>query len=135
MDTYTFEPADLIDLRRFCGYPMYGAEANSSSPYFGTHFFERAGTFEYRVSHLTDAEGEIVLTFLEQLRGLEAAVLDSTKTLGVESAAVFKRNPAELRERTGIYENWRARLCAVIGVDAGPYLGRSGGTRSVALTL
>lgn len=134
-DKYQFEEDKLVQLRRFCGYPMYGAERNSASPWFGTHFFERWGVFEYRISNLTQAEGSAVDAHIEQLVDLEAAILAATKTLIVDQAAVFKRNPAEMKERVAIYENWRHRLCALIGVSAGPHLGASGGTRNVSVTI
>ncbi len=48
---------------------------------------------------------------------------ETGETLGTAEAAVWTRNPYEVRERAGLFDDWRRRLCAFMGVPNGPGLG------------
>lgn len=116
----TFTDAQKTDIRRFCGYPAYGAGAWG---FEGWRFFQAYGLLEYRMNNLSPAEYTVVTNYLATLYTLEAAVTNTGSTLGTAEAAVWTRNPYEVRERTGLFDDWRRRLCAFMGVPNGPGLG------------
>lgn len=114
---------ELTDIRRFCGYPVYGAGA---SGFQGWRFFQAYGLLEYRMQNLAPQEEAVVRTYLTQLYALESAVPGAAATLDTAQAAVWTRNPRELRDRTRLFDDWRRRLCGFMGVPPGPALGDGG---------
>jgi hypothetical protein len=115
-----FTTAQAADIRRFCGYPAYGA---GPAGFQGWRFFTAYGLLEFRISNLSPDEENVVATYLATLGQLEAAVTESGNRLDTAQASVWTRNPAELRERTALFDGWRRRLCAFLGIPPGPALG------------
>ena len=115
-----FTDAQKTDIRRFCGYPAYGVGVTG---FEGWRFFQAYGLLEYRMNNLSPAEMTVVTNYLATLYTLEAAVTNTGTTLGTAEAAVWTRNPYEVRERTGLFDDWRRRLCAFMGLPNGPGLG------------
>ena len=113
--------SEKTDARRFCGYPALGLDAPP------------VGALEYRLLNLSLSEEAVTRTYLATLRTLEAAIPAVAATLDTQQAAVWTRNPEELRERTRLFADWRKRLCGFLGVSAGPDLAGSG--QSVALVV
>jgi hypothetical protein len=118
-----FSDAEKTDVRRFCGYPVYG---NASSGGLGWRFYQAYGLLEYRMQHLTDAEEAVTRTQLQVLGGLETALARSGDNLDTESAANWTRNPGEPGDRARLFDDLRRRLCAFLGVPAGPGLAVGG---------
>lgn len=116
-----FTDAERTDIRRFCGYPAYGAGQAGN---MGWRFYQAYGALEYRMSNLAPAEEAVVRQHLGTLRCLEAAVPATSETLDTRQAAVWTRNPDELGERLRLLDEWRLRLCGFLGVPAGEALGR-----------
>ena len=116
----SFTDAQKTDVRRYCGYPAYGAGA---AGFQGWRFFQAYGLLEYRLNNLSDAEIAVVLNYLTTLATLECAITEASSRLDTSEAAVWTRNPYEVRERTGLFDDWRRRLCAFMGVPNGPGLG------------
>src|SRR5450432_3479091 len=103
-----FTGLQKTDIRRYCGYPAYGAGA---SGFQGWRFFQAYGSLEFRLNNLSDAEAAVVVNYLTTLATLEAAIADAGSRLDTAEAAVWTRNPYEVRERTGLLDDWRRRLC------------------------
>jgi hypothetical protein len=120
MDFTDFEKTDI---RRFCGYPAYGAGA---SGFQGWRFFQAYGLLEYRLNNLSDAEEAVVRTYLGTLRGLEVGVPQTAQAMDTDQAAVWTRNKDEMRDRLMLLDEWRRRLCAFLGVPPGPTFVSSG---------
>jgi hypothetical protein len=80
-----FTDAQKTDIRRFCGYPAYGAGAWG---FEGWRFFQAYGLLEYRMNNLSPAEMTVVTNYLATLYTLEAAVTNTGTTLGTAEAAV-----------------------------------------------
>jgi hypothetical protein len=118
-----FTDAQATDIRRYCGYPAYGA---GPAGFQGWRFFTAYGLLEFRIANLSAAEEAVVTNYLVSLASLEQAVTDASGNLGTAQASVWTRNAAELRERTALFDDWRRRLCGFLGVPAGPALGESG---------
>ena len=115
-----FTDAQKTDIRRYCGYPAYGAGATG---FEGWRFFQAYGLLEYRMNNLSEPEVAVVLTYLGTLATLEVAVSEAGNRLDTAEAAVWTRNPHEVRERAALFDDWRRRLCAFLGLPPGPGLG------------
>jgi hypothetical protein len=72
------------DIRRFCGYPAYGA---SPAGNIGWRFYVAYGLLEYRMNNLSVAEIAVVLNYLSTLNQLEAAVPTASDNLDSDAAA------------------------------------------------
>lgn len=114
-----FTEAEKTDIRRFCGYPAYGSPNSATQ---GWRFFQAYGLLEFRMNNLSDAETVIVRRYLATLNGLEIAVPRSGDNLDTDQAAVWTRNRDELRDRAKLFDDWRRRLCAFLGVPPGAAL-------------
>ena len=112
-----FSDAEKTDIRRFCGYPAYGAGA---SGFQGWRFFQAYGLLEFRLNNLSTAEEAVARTYLGTLRGLEVSVPLAGQNLDTEQAAVWTRNADEVRDRFALLDEWRRRLCSFLGVPPGP---------------
>lgn len=115
-----FTDAERTDIRRHCGYPAYGIGA---SGFQGWRFFQAYGLLEYRLSNLSPSEEAVARGYLQQLSVLELEIPATSGRLDTAEAAVWTRNPHEMGERTRLFDDWRGRLCAFLGVPPGPALG------------
>jgi hypothetical protein len=110
---------EKIDTRRHCGYPAYGGTASGFSSW---RFYQVYGLLEYRINNLADGELTVIRTYLVTLAGLEAAIPGASDNLDTNQAAVWSRNQNEFRDREQLYDGWRVRLCAFLGIPPGPGL-------------
>ena len=117
-----FTLAELTDIRRFCGYSLYG---NSASGFMGYRFFEVQGFLEYRMLNASPTEIQVVRQYLASLYGLEQAIPAAGQNLDTEKAAVWTHNKNEVADRGALFDGWCKRLCAFFGVPPGPGLGGS----------
>ena len=120
-----FSDAEKTDIRRFCGYPAYGA---GPWGFQGWRFFQAYGLLEYRMNNLSPAEETVCRTYLGTLRGLEFAVPQASQNLDTDQAAVWSRNQDEVRDRFSLLDEWRRRLCSFLGLPPGPAFANSGVT-------
>lgn len=111
--------AEKVDVRRFCGYPAYGAAPNGMQSW---RFFQVYGLLEFRLTNLSSAELAVVRNYLGTLLALETAVPGSSDNLDTDQAATWTHNKSELTDRIRLLDDWRRRLCGFIGVPAGPAL-------------
>ncbi len=118
-----FTDAQKADIRRFCGYPAYGAGAAGFNSW---RFFQAYGTLEYRLNNLAPAEVAVVLQYASTLGTIEAAIPRISENLDTESAAAWTHNADELKDREALFDSWRRRLCGFLGVPPGPALGQAG---------
>ena len=114
--------ADKTDARRFGGYPACGTSADGNA---GWRFYQWYGELEYRLANLSASEEAVLGRYLVTLRALEQAVVDASGNLDTAQAAVWARNPREIADRTALFDDWRRRLCAFLGVPPGRALARS----------
>lgn len=119
----TFVDSDLVDIRRFAGYPAYGTGV-IVFPF--PWWFQYYQALETRLQNLTANEATVVQTYLTNLRTLEAAIPGAGANLDTDQAAVWKHNANEVRDRTRLYDDWRMRLCGFLGVPPGPDLNGAG---------
>ncbi len=118
-----FAESEKTDIRRFCGYPAYGA-ANSN--FQNWRFFQAYGLLEFRMNNLSDTEATVVRRYLGTLTVLEFAVPRAGDNLDTDQASVWTRNRDELRDRGRLFDDWRRRLCGFFGIPPGPALADGG---------
>lgn len=118
---YTFTDAQLVDIRRFAGYPALG-DGNVVFPY--PWMVKKYLALEYRLQHISASEGAVVVnTYLTNLYTLESAIPATGANLDTDQAAVWKHNKNEARDRDALFDSWRRRLCNFLGVPPGPNFG------------
>ena len=122
-----FSETERTALRRFCGYPAYGA---GTAGFQNWRFYQAYGLLEYRLNYLTGSEEAVARRYVATLETLETAVPAASAGLDTGKAGPFERNPDEMRERTRLLDDWRRRLCGFLGVPPGPALG-DGSTRVI----
>jgi len=118
-----FTDQQKTDIRRFCGYPAYGAGAAGN---MGWRFFTAYGALEYRMNNLSANEMAVVVTYLATLNQLEQAVPGASENLDSDGAASWRHNSNEVADRLRLFDGWRRRLCAFMGVPPGAGLGQGG---------
>jgi hypothetical protein len=118
--------AEKVDIRRFCGYPAYGAAPTGMQSW---RYFQVYGLFEFRLTNLSNSEIVIARRYLGNLTVLELAVPAASDSLDTDQASIWIRNKEELTERLRLFDEWRRRLCGFLGVTVGPAL--SSGTASL----
>ena len=104
------------DIRRFCGYPAYGADPAGN---LGWRFYTAYGLLEYRMNNLSAAEIGVVSGYLSTLAQLEMAVPTASENLDSDAAATWKHNRDEVKNRLYLLDEWRRRLCSFFGVPKG----------------
>lgn len=120
-----FSEAEKTDIRRFCGYPAYGAAQGGMQTW---RFYQAYGLLEFRMGNLSDAEHAVARRYLATLSSLEVAIPGSAGNLDTDQAAVWTHNRDEVRDRSRLFDDWRRRLCSFLGVPIGPGLVAPGPT-------
>jgi hypothetical protein len=120
--------AERVDIRRFCGYPAYGAALAGMQSW---RYFQVFGLLEFRLNNLSPSEIAIARRYLGTLVTLELAVPAASDNLDTDQASMWTRNKDELTDRIRLLDGWRRRLCGFLGVATGPAL--SSGTASLVV--
>ena len=128
---YTFTDAQLVDIRRFCGYPVYGSGA---VVFPAPWVFRTYMALEYKMQNISTNEAMVVInTYLANLYTLETAIPGTSANLDTDVAAVWVHNKNEQRDRDRLFDSWRRRLCSFLGVPPGPDFG--GQSNSIPLVV
>jgi hypothetical protein len=114
-----FTDAEKTDIRRYCGYPAYGAAPAGFQTW---RFYQVYGLLEFRMNNLSQAEVGVARRYLVTLHCLEGAVPRSGENLDTDQAAVWTHNRDETRDRARLFDSWCRRLCGFLGLPAGPAL-------------
>ena len=112
--------AEKVDVRRFCGFAIFGNAA--SATFGGYRFFQQEGALEFRMQNMAAEEEMVLRTYLDQLRTLEAAIPAAGAMLNTDQAAVFKRNRNEVDDRLALFDEWCRRLCRFLGISSADLL-------------
>lgn len=113
----TLSVAERVDIRRFCGYPAYGAGAAGSQSW---RFFQAYGTLEYRMTNFAQEELQVVRQYLGSLYILEQGIVTAAGNLDTDKAAAWTHSRSEVADRVRLFDEWRKRLAAFIGIPADP---------------
>ena len=121
----SFTTAEKVDIRRYCGYGLYGT--GTPLPASGYRFSTHYGTLEYKMNTLGAEEEAVVrTTYLANLATLEQAIFSTSSNLDTSQAAVWTHNKNELKDRSDLFNKVRRDLCGFIGIAAGPDLSSNG---------
>jgi len=116
-----FTDAEKTDIRRFCGYPVFGGQPVQA---FGHRFYQQYGTLEFRLNNLQPSEEAVIrTTYLTNLTQLESDIVGTRSNLDTDQAAVWTHNKNEQRDREQLFDSWRRKLCGFLGVPPGSVLG------------
>lgn len=121
----SFSDQERVDIRRFCGYPVFGGTPSSFQSY---RFFQSYGFLEYRMSNLTPNEETTARSYMSRCKQLHEALFSASDNLDTASAAAWVHNPDEVSNRAGLYRIARMELCDYFGVPPGPNFGKGGNT-------
>jgi hypothetical protein len=121
--TTAFSDDEKTQIRRFCGYPAYGA---GPAGFQGWRFFQAYGLMEFRLNNLSAAEFAVVRQYLATLYALEIAIPAAGANLATDAAAAWQHNKDEVAQRVALYDTWRRRLCGFLGLPPGPELNAGG---------
>jgi hypothetical protein len=117
-----FTNAQKVDIRRFCGYGVFGANSGQG---FAYRYFQQYGTLEYRLNNLLPEEETVINTvYLPNLTTLESAIIGTSANLDTDQAGPWKHNAKEHHDRDDLFDDWRRRLCGFLGVEPGPHLSK-----------
>ena len=121
----SFTTAEKVDIRRFCGYGLYGT--GQPTPASGYRFSTQYGVLEYKLNTLgTEEEAVVRSTYLTHLATLETAIFGTSANLDTDEAAVWKHNKNEYRDRKALFDGTRREFCKFLGIAPGPGLGDGG---------
>src|SRR6185312_7655275 len=109
--------AERTDVRRFCGYPVYGAALSSMQTW---RYYQVYGLLEFRMNNLSNSEIMVVRQYLGTLAVMELAIPRSAENLDTDQAAIWTHNHDETRDRMCLFDDWRRRLCGYLGIASGP---------------
>jgi hypothetical protein len=119
----SFTDEEKTDIRRYCGYPAYGAGASGFQSW---RFFQAFGTLEFRMNNLSAAELAVVRRQLAALGVHEQGLFEAAAAIDTNEAATWQRNQNEPWDRQRLFDDMRRRLCGFFGVPPGPALSDSG---------
>lgn len=107
-----------VDVRRFCGFPVFGAGAPASSPpSFGYRYYHQYLILEYRLNNLApEEETTLQNVYLNNLYALEQAIPNASENLDTDRAAVWYHNKQEVQQRFELFHLWCIRLCDFLQV-------------------
>ena len=114
--------SEKTEIRRHCGYPTAAVTGTGGLSWT---FYQLCVLLETRMNVLTDSELAIVRRYIATLASLELAVPRAGDSLDTDQAAVWTRNRTEPQDRMALFDEWRRRLCAFVGVQPGPYFPKS----------
>ena len=113
------------DCRRFAGYPLLGDTVADDSRDFAYGFVSPGvwQTLQHRLTNLRpEEESTLISVYLTNLTQLESDLVATRSNLDTSAAAVWTHNPEEIDDRERLFDSWRQRMCAFIGIAPGPSL-------------
>ena len=116
LQTYPLSKAEIVDVRRFCGYGVGSGAALQS-----LDVQMQSTNLTLILAAITGDEAAVVRTiYIAQLVQLESDVIAARSDIDTNKAAVWERNPAELVEKEQLFTAWRWRLCYFLSAEPGP---------------
>lgn len=120
----------VADVRRFAGYPMLGVDIPADDSRDFAYGFVSPGVWQtlfHRLNNILPAdESTLVTIYLTNLYTLEGAVPAAGANLDTDVAAVWTHNKDEVQDRARLFDDWRRRMCAFLGIAPGPALKKRG---------
>ena len=118
-----------LDVRRYAGYPLTANTPVDNYRDFAYGWVSPGvwQTLFERLNNLSAVEeSTLISVFLTNLALLEQSIADSYDNLDTAQAAVWTHNKNEVADKNNLFDGWRRRMCAFIGIPPGPSLGDGG---------
>jgi len=107
-----------VDIRRHCGFPVFGLGVGTTPPTFGYRYYEWYLILEYRLNNLAQDEANTLINdYVKNCNCLEQAILGASNNLDTSQAAVWYHNKNEVSDRFKLYKLWCDRLIEFLGVN------------------
>lgn len=107
-----------IDVRRHCGFGVFGSNAGSSPPTFGYRYYAQYLILEYRMNNLAQEEYDtLVNKYINTCNSLELDIPTASSNLDTDRAAVWYHNKNEVRDRFDLYKLWCRRMMDFLQVE------------------
>lgn len=129
----SFTASQKVDIRRHMGYPAFGNPNTVQGGFQSWRYFDAYGQMEFRMNNMASEEETVVLNYVTELNQLETDIFGTRTNLDIKKAAVYEANPQEQLQREALYASFRRKLCAFMGVPAGPGLGASGSSATLVV--
>ena len=108
---------ELVMCRKYMGYPALGGINSGEQSW---RFFQQYGFNEWRFKNMAPAELAQIRQALGRCISLEEDIYGTRQNLDTDTAAVWKHNANEVRDRIGLYSYFRQQLCGFFGIPPGP---------------
>lgn len=96
--------AQKDDVRRHCGFPVYGLGTGTTPPTFGYRYLEWYLLLEYRLNNLSANQESILMNiYVNNCNVSLNAIITSSPNLDTDKAAVWTHNKYEVRDRFNLY--------------------------------
>lgn len=106
-----FTEQQKVDIRRHCGFPVYGNGLDASPPTFGYRYYHQYLILEYRLDNMApEEETTLIDKYLTYCNSLETDIPTASENLDTDRAAVWYHNKYEVRDRFALYKLWCTRL-------------------------
>lgn len=110
--------AQKDDVRRHCGFPVFGLGVGTTPPSFGYRYDEWYLILEYRMNSLSQNQATLLInTYIANCNQLEQAILSASNNLDTDRAAVWYHNKKEVEDRFKLYKLWCDRTIEFMGLQ------------------
>lgn len=110
--------AQKDDVRRHCGFPVFGLGVGTTPPTFGYRYYEWYLILEYRMNNLGQNQANLLVnTYIANCNMLEQQILTAGSNLDTDKAAVWTHNKNEVSDRFALYKLWCDRTIEFLGVQ------------------
>lgn len=116
--TTPFTDGEKTDIRRFCGFGVYGS---NNEGFWGFRFFTKWEMLEYYMNNLQPSEYQTARGILAQCYTLENAIPAATQNLDTDKAAVWTHNKNEIEDRVKLLRWQCAYLGNFLTMPTGPF--------------
>ena len=108
-----------VDVRRHCGFPVYGNGVGASPPSFGYRYYTQYLILEYRLDNLDpDEETTLINDYILNCNLSHAAIQTSSFNLSTDRAAVWWHNKREVKDRFELYKLQCQLMIQFLGLDS-----------------
>lgn len=110
--------AQKDDIRRHCGYPVFGNGVSASPPAFGYRYYSWYLNLEYRLNNLSSNQETLLTTiYIPNCNNALNAIMTASGNLDTDRAAVWYHNKNEVKDRFDLYKLQCKLLIQFLGVD------------------
>ena len=110
--------AQKDDVRRHCGFPVFGLGVGTTPPTFGYRYNTWYLILEYRMNNLGQNQADLLINnYIANCNKLEQAILGASSNLDTDKAAVWTHNKNEVSDRFKLYKLWCDRTIEFLGLQ------------------